>query len=131
MPAETNLDRLLQTMRPVLQPEEYVFCTLLPGTPVLPGLEPVGTFREHEGLTLIVTTARATAAGLDGSYPCRMITLNVHSSLEAVGFLARITTHLAAHGLSVNPVSGFFHGHLFVPAERAAEAMRLLDELKQ
>ena len=131
MSAETNLDCLLQTMQPVLQPEEYVFCTLPSDTPVPTNLEPVGTFSESEGLTLIVTAAQATAAGLDGIYPCRMITLNVHSSLEAVGFLARITTHLAAHGLSVNPVSGYFHDHLFVPTERAAEAMRLLLELKQ
>jgi hypothetical protein len=131
MPAETNLDRLLQTMQPTLHSDEYVFCTLLPGTPVAAGLEPIGTFREAEGLTLILTSAKAAAAGLDSIYPCRLITLNVHSSLEAVGFLARITTHLAAHKLSVNPVSGYFHDHLFVPADRAEEALTLLEQLRQ
>ena len=131
MPAETNLDHLLQTMQPVLQPGEYVFCTLLPGTPVAADLEPIGTFREAEGLTLILTAAKAAAAGLDSIYPCRLITLNVHSSLEAVGFLARITTYLAAHGLSVNPVSGYFHDHLFIPASRADETLALLEQLRQ
>jgi hypothetical protein len=28
--------------------------------------------------------------------------------------------------ISVNPVSGFYHDHLFVPVDRAEEAMRLL-----
>ena len=58
-----------------------------------------------------------------------MITLNIHSSLEAVGFLAAITTRLAAAGMGVNPVSAFYHDHLFVPAERAEEAMELLRQL--
>jgi hypothetical protein len=55
-----------------------------------------------------------------------MITLNVFSALDAVGFLAAVTARLANAGISVNPVSGFHHDHLFVPADRAEEAMRLL-----
>jgi hypothetical protein len=31
--------------------------------------------------------------------------------------------------MGVNPVSGFYHDHLFVPAERAAEAMTILREM--
>jgi hypothetical protein len=56
-----------------------------------------------------------------------MITLEIHSSLEAVGFLAAITARLAEAGMGVNPVSAFHHDHLFVPAERAAEALRILE----
>jgi hypothetical protein len=55
-----------------------------------------------------------------------MVTLNVHSALEAVGFLARITARLAGLGMGVNPVSAFFHDHLFVPEARAAEALEAL-----
>ena len=58
-----------------------------------------------------------------------MITLNVHSSLEAVGFLAAITARLAAAGMGVNPVSAYFHDHLFVPADRVDEAMAILEGL--
>jgi len=129
-PGQTNLDVLISTMQPVLHGTEYVFCTLPPGQPQPSLLAPVATFREAEGLTLIVTAAEASQAGLAATYPCRWITLNVHSSLEAVGFLARITTHLAAHGISVNPVSSYFHDHLFVPAARAEEALRLLEEMR-
>ncbi|WP_292127622.1 ACT domain-containing protein, partial [Mesorhizobium sp.] len=55
--------------------------------------------------------------------------LDIHSSLDAVGFLAAITTRLAAAGMGVNPVSAFYHDHLFVPAERAEEALGLLRQL--
>ncbi|SMB85106.1 amino acid-binding ACT domain protein [Hymenobacter roseosalivarius DSM 11622] len=129
MTGEQNLDQLLRGMQPVLLPDEYVFCTLPPGEPLPAELTPVGTFREAEGLTAIVPKATAEQTGLPYSYPCCMITLNVHSSLEAVGFLARITGALAAHGISVNAVSAFYHDHLFVPTDRAEEAMRVLHEL--
>ena len=127
---ETDLDILLRSMQPVLHPDEYVFCTLPPGQPLPPLLAPVATFREAEGLTCIVLTTEAAWAGLVGVYPCRWVTLTVHSSLEAVGFQARITAHLAAQGISVNPVSGYYHDHLFVPAGRVEDVLRLLDELR-
>lgn len=57
-----------------------------------------------------------------------MISLMAHSSLDAVGFLAAITAKLAAAGISVNPVSAFYHDHLFVPFDKAEMAMNLLSE---
>lgn len=58
-----------------------------------------------------------------------MITCEVHSSLEAVGFLAVITARLRGLGMGVNPVSGFFHDHLFVPEGREGEAVGALRAL--
>jgi uncharacterized protein len=84
------------------------------------------TFREQEGTTLIVTLAEAKAAALRYQFPSRMITLNAFSALDAVGFLAAVTARLTHAGISANAVSGFHHDHLFVPVDRAEEAMRLL-----
>lgn len=58
-----------------------------------------------------------------------MITCEVHSSLSAVGFLAAITGKLRDVGVAVNPVSGFFHDHLFVEEGRVGEAMGALGGL--
>ncbi|QKC87896.1 ACT domain-containing protein [Mesorhizobium sp. NZP2234] len=126
MAGETDLKTLLASMTPELLDSIYVFVTLAPGVSQPKNLDPVMLFREHEGTTLIVTEEAAKAAGLTASFRCRMITLNIHSSLEAVGFLAAITTRLASAGMGVNPVSAFYHDHLFVPAERAEEAIFLL-----
>ncbi|MEM6759856.1 MAG: ACT domain-containing protein [Pseudomonadota bacterium] len=130
MVGETDLDTLLRSMSAELVDGLYVFATVADGT-VPTGLNPRMQFHEAEGLTLIVTKEQADAAGLSYEFPCRMITLNVHSSLAAVGFLARITTALAQHDMGVNPVSGFFHDHLFVPDGREQDALAVLAQLAQ
>ncbi len=122
---ERNLEELLRRMDPVLAPGEFVFTAdRLPE-----GVDPLCRFREPEGVTCILGRADAERVGIEFTYPCRMITLRIHSSLEAVGFLARIAAELARLGISVNVVSAFYHDHLFVPSARAEEAMMALREL--
>lgn len=124
------MDRLLARMRPALRPGTYVFATVEDdGVPA--DLIPVMGFREAEGTTLILPEAEAARAGLTSAFPCRWITLRVHSSLAAVGFLAAVTAHLADRGIAVNAVSAFHHDHLFVPAARAEEAMGVLRTLAE
>ena len=43
--------------------------------------------------------------------------------------MAVIATRLAQKGMGVNPVSCFFHDHLFVPLGREEQALQCLDEL--
>jgi uncharacterized protein len=62
------------------------------------GLVPVMSFLESEGMTLIMAEDEARAKELVGTFVRRMITLNVHSSLEAVGLLAAITRQVAQAG---------------------------------
>lgn len=136
---ETDLHRLLRSMEPVLLDERFVFATLPVGAAVPDGCVPVMIFREAEGITLIVRAdeldaatmgaAAGAGAGVITAFPCRMLTLTVHSSLEAVGFLAAIAQALAAAGISLNAVSAFHHDHLFVPADRAEEALAILRAL--
>jgi len=126
MPGETDLTALLAGMRPTLKPGTFVFATLPDGRPVPPGIDAIMVFREAEGRTLVLGEDAARAAGLAADFPCRMITLEIHSSLDAVGFLAAITQRLAAARMGVNPVSAYFHDHLFVPANRAEEAIEIL-----
>ena len=40
--------------------------------------------------------------------------------------MAAVTARLARDGIAVNPVSGFYHDHLFVPEERADDAFAAL-----
>ncbi|QQO24669.1 ACT domain-containing protein [Bradyrhizobium diazoefficiens] len=129
MAGERALDALLRHMKPELRPGSFVFCTIPPNDGIPATVSPLLTFREQEGTTLVILREEAEAAGLRYAFASRLITLTVHSSLDAVGFLAAITARLAAAGISVNAVSAFHHDHLFVPADRADEAMAVLQDM--
>jgi uncharacterized protein len=128
MAGERNLEALLRTLSARLVAGVHVFVTLTDGAAPR-GITPRMIFREEEGTTLVLLKSEAEALALPYEFPCRMITLDVHSSLEAVGFIAHIATELARQGMGVNPVSGFFHDHLFVPEGREGDAMRILERI--
>ena len=130
MPGENDLAKLLQTMKPEMHDDVFVFCSISADSEI-PALKPVHMFREREGTTLVVRRAEAESAGLPYQFASRLITLSVHSSLEAVGFLAAITGRLADAGISVNAVSAYYHDHLFVPDHRAHEALQLLLDMSR
>ena len=131
MPGERNLKTLLQNMKPEMHEGVFVFCTMSEDKEIPAARRPLHIFREREGTTLIVRREEAEAAGLPYQFASRMITLTVHSSLEAIGFLAAITGRLAEAGISVNAVSAFYHDHLFVPEQRASKALRLLQDMSK
>ena len=129
MASELDLQTLLTGMKPEMQPGIFVFCTISEGTEIPAATRPLLTFREREGTTLIIRREEAESLGLAYQFVSRQITLSVHSSLEAVGFLAAITRRLAEAGISVNAVSAFYHDHLFVPHDRADEALARLQDM--
>ena len=86
----------------------------------------VGWFREAEGVSVILPLADAVAAGLSIDFEAAWITLNVESSLAAVGLTAAVSAALAGEGISCNVVAACRHDHLFVPVERVGDAMRVL-----
>ena len=128
MSGETNLSKLLQSMQPILCEGEYVFCTVSYQDKNFSNLDPICLFKENEGLTLILKREQADLATLSYTLVFSMITLSIHSSLEAIGFLAAITSKLARHNISVNPVSAYYHDHLFVPVASTQKVMKLLQE---
>ena len=84
---------------------------------------------EKEGWTLILPEHLVSGGPLQPVFPCKKITLNIHSSLDAVGFMAAITAKLTMLKIGVNPVSGYFHDHLFVPVGKEVAVMEALREM--
>ncbi|PCI77141.1 MAG: transporter [SAR86 cluster bacterium] len=130
MAGEDDLDKLLVLLQPKLLPGDFVFYTaanLKYGD--LAELQPLASYQEEEGLTLVLDKQAADGAGLayDAVYNC--ITLMVHSSLDAVGLTAAVSGKLAANGISANIIAAFYHDHVFVPKNKAQIALRLLTEL--
>ncbi|GHA64765.1 ACT domain-containing protein [Photobacterium aphoticum] len=124
----TELDTLLKSMSPLLVDGEYVFCTVQGALADYVHCAPIATFQEQEGLTLVLLREQAESAGLafDGVF-C-LISLMVHSSLEAVGLTAAVATKLKDHGISANVIAAYYHDHIFVQKEKAAQALAALQE---
>lgn len=136
---ETDLSRLLATLSPTLQEGEFYFASLRTD------LEPrdtdsvsgaladaaraaaIGTFREAEGLSLILPAAHTELPdGTARSTTQRLISLEVHSSLEAIGLTAIVSQRLAELSISCNVVAAFHHDHIFVSADKADAAVDAL-----
>jgi uncharacterized protein len=128
MSGETDLSALLRGMSPRLDDGAYVFTTIVGPPPA--DARPVVTVTEAEGTTLVLARAEADRLGLRYDYVAAWITLEAHSALSAVGLTAAVSATLAEAGISCNVVAGYFHDHLFVPYDRAAEAVRRLRDLR-
>ena len=127
---EIDLDKLIGSKQPVLSEQEYVFASLEKDSPFsIEELAPLGTFCENEGLTVIVSKTNADVSGLSYQGVFQCITLNVHSSLEAVGLTAAVSSALADVGISANVVAAYYHDHIFVPIAKANQALSCLLQL--
>jgi len=107
-----DLDTLIASMQPELQPGVYVFASL-PHDAVASGAGIVATFREREGLTVVMEERAAQAAGIAPLFRAAWITLTVHSDLNAVGLTAA------------------FHDHIFVPVDDGERAVDVLRDLQR
>ena len=128
---ERDLNVLLRSMRPALAAAPFVFHTMPPGEAEALEVPPLCTFREAEGVSVIVERSHAARRGWPAGETWALITLGVHSSLQAVGFLAAVSGALAAEGISVNPVAAYHHDHLFVPWECRGRAMDVLRRMSR
>ncbi len=123
----TELETLLESMHPRLQEGEFVFCTVPGALSSYVKLDPLAVFQEDEGLTLVLNKNAAAKKGLAFEGVYRQITLTVHSSLDAVGLTAAVSSRLASKGISANVIAAYYHDHIFVQKEKADRAMAALE----
>ena len=130
MNAETDLDTLIRNLEPRILPATYVFCSLDDTDyGALAHTNPLASFAEAEGLSLVLTREAAEEEGLSYEGTFRCISLQVHSSLAAGGLTAAVTGELAAHDSSANVSAAYHHDHIFVPSRQAESALRLLETM--
>ncbi len=130
MSGEKNLRKLIQDMEPILHEGTYVFVSVA-SLDMVPRSATIFEFKEDKGITLVVKKETADALKLSYQFEASWITLNIHSSLEAVGLTAAFSGELAKHKLSCNVVAGFYHDHLFVARTDAEKTVQVLREFSK
>ncbi len=130
MSGEKDLKQLIKTMTPFLHEGEFVFCTLEDINKI--DIKQVTcVFKEAEAYTIVISRPVADEWKLSYQYIAAWITLNVHSSLEAVGLTAAFSSALARQRISCNVVAAYYHDHIFVDSKDAQRAMEVLMELSK
>lgn len=129
MSGEKNLSILLNEMQPELHSGEYVFCTVSDAE--IPFDKVIATFKESEGITVVLKKEYADALGYTYTYVAAWITLEVHSSLSAVGLTAAISMALSKANISCNVMAGYYHDHIFVEQQLAKKALQVLQDVSK
>ncbi len=130
MSGETNLKRLIATMNPILNEGDYVFVSLN-NLNEIKRSDTLFEFKEKEGITMVLEKDKADRLKLKYEFVTSWITLEVHSSLEAVGLTAAFSSALANEKISCNVVAGYFHDHIFVAVNDAMKAIQVLTALSK
>ena len=127
---ETDLDKILKTLSPELNPGEYIFHSTSDPSQ-FDAKDIVGLFNEKEGVTVIISKELADRKKIPYQFIASWITLNVHSSLDAVGLTAAFATALTKENISANVIAAYYHDHIFVARKDVDKAMSVLIQLSK
>ncbi len=130
MEGEINLSTILKNLNPVLNDGKFVF-TKVDSIDLIPFSKILFLFKEQEGITVVLEKRFAEELNLNFSYVASWITLEVHSSLAAVGLTAAFSQALGKANISCNVVAAYLHDHIFIDENDAKKAMDVLLKLKE
>ena len=130
MPGQTDLKKILESIDPYLVDESFIFMTTDQSLSSISNtLNPIASFKENEGLSIVITQATAdkNAITYDSVFSC--ISLGVHSSLESYGLISTISRELTQNNISTNVFSGYYHDHIFVQSSKAHQALEIISKI--
>jgi len=130
MIGETDLAKILKTLKPKHNADDYVFC-VVNDLDKFNMDEIIFFFQEEEGITVVLKKEYADKLKLEYTFVAAWITLTVHSSLESVGLTAAFSKALSEEGISCNVVAAYHHDHIFVPKKDGEKALRVLTKLSE
>ncbi|MEE8482683.1 MAG: ACT domain-containing protein [Acidiferrobacterales bacterium] len=122
---------MISGMTPDVRPGIFVFVTADdPALVASLSSQAISTFKEEEGMSMLIPVELAEKSMLNVDHPMRCITLNVYSSLEGVGLTAAVSTALGDNAIPCNMVAAFHHDQVFVPSDMCDQAMEVLASLQ-
>jgi uncharacterized protein len=128
---ETDLGRMLRSLTVSRRSGRFTMVTRAHDEPPVGlGDGVMAVIAEAEGATVVVTIDAADRNGWTWDFEAAWLTLDVHSSLEAVGMTAAVSAALTREGIACNVIAAFHHDHLLVPMGRAGDAVECLLALR-
>ena len=125
LPSTGGAEAMIRGMAPKLVPGRAAFRSVPEGEAADLLGNARAIVREADGVSLIVPLDDED----DDPQAMRQITLGVLSALDGIGLTAAVSSALAARGIPCNIVAAIHHDHVFVPEDRAEEALEALRRL--
>ena len=124
-PGKTDLAAMLASLSVQRRPGVFAYIAVQVPTP---GLIAAAHAMVKEGrlTTIVLPVAAAARAGQATDVQFAWLTLDVQSSLDAVGLTAVVSARLASIGIPCNVLAGYHHDHLLVPVDRVDDAITVL-----
>lgn len=127
---ETDLAAMLKTITVTVRPDTYVVVSLPLGQQApRVGEDIAAVIMEDEGATVVTTLKQATHSGWDHHFVASWLTIQIHSSLEAVGLTAAFSRQLGRAAIPCNVIAGFYHDHILVPVDKTDAAVEVIESL--
>lgn len=82
-------------------------------------------------VTVVCDTEALNRHGWSSAFTAAWLTIDVHTSMEALGLTAAMSAALDAEHLPCNVLAGFHHDHLLVPVGEADRAVDCLLSLRE
>lgn len=132
MSGEKDLEAILRSILVSCDGKEYIYCATNSDSALMSLLpDAIGLFREDEATTVIMLKDLLQPSDyIQTSDSYAKLTIDVHTSLEAVGLTAAIAKVLTDYGISANVVAAYYHDHIFVPYKSKDKAVEALSSLK-
>jgi len=125
-----ELKDILGNLKPRILEGSFVFTTSNDElVHLMKTFKPIATFREEEGITLVISKDEADKFNIKYDSLFRCISLGVHSSLNSYGLISSISRELTKKKISSNVFSGFYHDHIFVQSDLADTAIQVINSL--
>ncbi|MGB0113545.1 MAG: ACT domain-containing protein [Ilumatobacteraceae bacterium] len=124
-PGETDLAAMLATLTVERRPGVFTYIAVEVPTP---GLVAASHAVVNEGAltTIVLPVEAAQRSGQPVTIEMAWLTLQVFSSLEAVGLTAAVSAALTTQNISCNVIAGYQHDHVLVPLDRVDDAIAVL-----
>ena len=121
-----ELKDILGNLKPRILEGSFVFTTSNDELDhLMKTFKPIATFREEEGITLVISKDEADKFNIKYDSLFRCISLGVHSSLNSYGLISSMSRELTKKKISSNVFSGFYHDHIFVQADLALSLIHI------
>ena len=127
---QTDLEKLIANMEPIFNEGDYVFASVI-HLDAIPRIIKIYEIKEMVGITVVLSKKETDRPEISYEFIAAQITLNIYSSLDAIGLIASVSEGLRGNDISGNVIAIYYHDHIFENEKDKTKAINALQNKKK